>query len=403
MQPSGRSVRVRGVQGHGRDVNEALPGARTAIAVVGVETSVVGRGSWLTDTADWSTTTTVRAEVALLDSADHVVRAREWVRLHLGTSDIGARLVAVGGPLAPGERRPVRVILQEPVLARTGDRFVIRLASPARTIGGGIVVDPLPRSRRPKPWAWEPESAERLRRALREAGATGSSRMELAVRSGLMVDDELESALVGTAAVDVGGRLYSPEVMREAGERIMMYVNTFHSSTPLEAGAPVADCVAIAGVRQELFDRALASLVESGRVERIEGLVRLPGWSPTLTQDDREFRSSLLRAIVKAGAEPPDVGSLTDLHHRDPVPLLRMLQREGLVVAVEADRYFGKESLDRLVEALRAGMEPGREYGPSELREIVGLSRKYLIPFLEFCDRKRITERRTTGRVLAGL
>ena len=76
--------------------------------------------------------------------------------------------------------------------------------------------------------------------------------------------------------------------------------------------------------------------------------------------------------------------------------------QRGLVVAVEPDRFYAREVVTGLVELLRKGMSRGREYGPSELREIVGLSRKYLIPFLEYCDRERITERRTTGRVLAG-
>jgi len=403
VHPSGRSVRVRGVQGHGRELAEALPGARTAIALAGVDTADIGRGAWLTDAPGWSPTHTLRAEAALLDSASHVVRPREWVRFHLGTADVGARLVAAGGPLAPGERRPVRVVLQEPVLARAGDRFVIRLASPARTIGGGVVVDPLPHARRVKPWAWESDTVKRLARALEESGAAGASRTELAVRSGLMVDEDLDSAIQGASAAEVSGRFYAPEVLREAGDRIVLLVNALHESSPLIAGAPIADCATASAVRPEVFDRVLAGLTASGRVERSDGLVRRPGWVPVLTPADRELRSTLLAEIQEAGAEPPDVASLTDLHHRDVVPFLRMLEREGLVVAVESDRYFSREAVDRLVGALRDGMEPGREYGPSELREIVGLSRKYLIPFLEFCDRRRITERRTTGRVLAGL
>jgi selenocysteine-specific elongation factor len=67
---------------------------------------------------------------------------------------------------------------------------------------------------------------------------------------------------------------------------------------------------------------------------------------------------------------------------------------------VESDRYYAKDALESLVGRLREGMRPGREYAPSELRDIIGLSRKYLIPFLEYCDRSGITERRTAGRVI---
>ena len=79
-----------------------------------------------------------------------------------------------------------------------------------------------------------------------------------------------------------------------------------------------------------------------------------------------------------------------------------MLEREGAVVPVESDRYYDASALTALVDRLRNGMVAGREYTPSELRDVIGLSRKYLIPFLEYCDRRGITERRSTGRVLHG-
>ena len=79
--------------------------------------------------------------------------------------------------------------------------------------------------------------------------------------------------------------------------------------------------------------------------------------------------------------------------------MLRLLERDGLIVGVEPGRFYATESVENLVNRLRDGMTEGREYSPAELRDVLGLSRKYLIPFLEFCDRRRITERRATGRV----
>jgi selenocysteine-specific elongation factor len=78
--------------------------------------------------------------------------------------------------------------------------------------------------------------------------------------------------------------------------------------------------------------------------------------------------------------------------------LLRLLEREGRVVAVEPERYYAVASVDALVERLRANMTPGREYSPAELRDLLGFSRKFLIPFLEYCDRRGLTIRGATGR-----
>ena len=100
--------------------------------------------------------------------------------------------------------------------------------------------------------------------------------------------------------------------------------------------------------------------------------------------------------------QPPSAAELESAHGADVVPLLRLLEREQRLVAVEADRWFARPAVDHLIEQLRTGMSPGREHTPAELRDILGLSRKFLIPFLEYCDRHHITERRSSGRVLLG-
>jgi selenocysteine-specific elongation factor len=94
------------------------------------------------------------------------------------------------------------------------------------------------------------------------------------------------------------------------------------------------------------------------------------------------------------------VGELTALHGPSVGALMRILERESVLISVESDRYYAAAALEGLVGRLREGMAPSREYSPSELRDIIGLSRKFLIPFLEYCDRHGITERRSAGRVL---
>ena len=398
VQPGSKAVRVRGVQVHGGDVASATSGTRTALAIAGVELSDVVRGAWLTGDADWATTTLLRADVSLLADANHALRPREWVRLHLGTADVGARVVASGGAMQPGDRRPARLVLQEPVLARAGDRFVLRLASPPQTIGGGVVVDPLPPRRRPVPWEREPPY-ESLGRLLREAAGEGIPRSALVARSGLLaheMDPLLERPEMG---VLVSGRWYHRPALVEASKAVLRLVAAQHEREPLGDGLPVASLAAQVRGTTELVDYAVSDLVASGRLERRGAYLAKAGWKPVVSSADETFRQQLLADLRTAGAEPPDVEALADRHDRDPVPMLRLLERDGLIVGVEPGRFYATESVENLVNRLRDGMTEGREYSPAELRDVLGLSRKYLIPFLEFCDRRRITERRATGRV----
>jgi len=176
-------------------------------------------------------------------------------------------------------------------------------------------------------------------------------------------------------------------------------VHEEHRRNPLGDGLQIAGITAVVRVSQDLAERAVTGLTTVGRVERRGAVLTAPAWRPVLKSEDADYRDRLLADIRSSGAEPPDVADLADRHQRDPIPILRLLERDHLIVAVEPDRFYASEAVDRLVTKLRDGMTENREYNPSELRDVLGLSRKYLIPFLEYCDRKRVTERRATGRV----
>jgi selenocysteine-specific elongation factor len=399
VQPGGRTVRVRGVQAYGADVARAGPATRAAVAVTGVDLNETARGSWLCGDPHWPVTSLMRAEVSLLDDTAHPVRPREWIRLHLGTADVGARVVAGGGALQPGDARAARIVLQGPVLARAGDRFVLRRASPPATIGGGVVVDPLPPRRRSPLWERLDSSEATLGRILREAGGSGVERSVLPARSGLPTAVLRELLGRPDVAAAVGSRIYHPAVVTAAREALERLVREGHRIDPLGEGQSMASLPSALPFAVELVEQAVADLAAAGRIERRGAVLTTPGWQPVVSADDLAFKEHLLAELRAAGAEPPDVAALGDLHHRDPVPILRIIEREGLIVGVEPGRFYAVEVVDRLVTSLRDGMTENREYSPSELREVLGLSRKYLIPFLEYCDRKRITERRATGRV----
>jgi selenocysteine-specific elongation factor len=104
--------------------------------------------------------------------------------------------------------------------------------------------------------------------------------------------------------------------------------------------------------------------------------------------------------ICAAEREPPSVSELVSRYGSSVPALLRLLERQGRIVQVEADRYYDRSVLETMIARLKGSLVPGNSYVPAQLRDILGFSRKYLIPFLEFCDRSGLTERRGDGRVL---
>jgi selenocysteine-specific elongation factor len=181
-------------------------------------------------------------------------------------------------------------------------------------------------------------------------------------------------------------------------------VQSFHEEHALEPGIPAQTLRSqvTASASDALFELALERLSHSGVVESSGNVLRAAGWSPRLTPPQAALRATLVRVLEGARSEPPSVSELVTRFGAAVPSLLRILEREGVVVLVESERYYAREVMNELVAALRRAMGDGREYSPAELRDVLGISRKYLIPFLEFCDRRGITARRSSGRVLQG-
>jgi selenocysteine-specific elongation factor len=402
--PGDRSVRVRGLQAHGTVIDAARPGMRLAVALAGVDHDALARGAVLVSDGGWRETRVLRADVTLLAGTVAALSPRATVRFHLGTSEVGARIVTAGGPLGAGESKAARVVLDAPIVARAGDRFVLRGGSPVATLGGGWVVDPSPTHRRARPWVAPHDSLEgRLMLALGEAGGEGLDLADLPVRLGAS-PGEIASHVAGSTSriLRVGNRIFDAGYRDGLVSTLVQLVNDHHERSPLDVGAALQTARAHLSGRPELVDDAVRLAVRDGLVEIDGGTVRRTGWVPRLSNEETELKSRLVEALRSAGPEPPSLGELTSVHGPSVPALVRMLEREGSVVPVESDRYYEAGALTLLVGQLRNGMVPGREYSPSELRDVIGLSRKFLIPFLEYCDRRGITERRSAGRVLHG-
>jgi len=398
--PSGDAVRVRGLQAHGHAVDRIHAGERAAIALAGVELSRVGRGAVLVGGDAWRPSTVLRADVALLDDVARPVGPRSQLRLHLGTSEVGARLVATGGALAPGDARPARIVVDEPVVARTGDRFVLRGGSPMGTIGGGIVTDPLA-PLRARAWTRQAEStAEALDHFLREAANVGVALEELPVRLGVSAS-ELAALLDGASAWRVEGRLYAAATRTLVAEQIRSTLTDYHAAHPLDAGAPRQWLRTRVRAAEAVADAVVDELVAAGEVVLEQGDVRLATFSPRLTERQRTLAAELVSRLTAAGSEPPTLEELAAAMGANPAEVTsvsRLLARQGDLVAVETNRYFLRSTVMGLVTRVSHGMASGADYGPAELREFLGLTRKFLIPFLEYCDREGYTVRDGLGR-----
>jgi selenocysteine-specific elongation factor len=398
MLPLDRTVRVRSVETHGANVARATAGGRVALALSGVDRDEVSRDAVLVGVDDgWATSGVLRADVALLPDAP-TLGPRRWVRFHLGTAEVGARIVAKGG-VAPGSLRAARLILDLPVTARAGDRFVLRAGSPVTTIGGGTITDPQPPSRRAKPWP-SPGAAEqdRIDWMLKEAGASGLAIASLPVRLGVRPATVERMVKDLPKVIRLGDRLVRTSVLDGLRERLLAAVDAAHASSPLAPGLDRQTARSALTSNTALADEVIRRAERAGLVVVEGAAIRRPGFSAGSGAGATDARARLLETLRAAGPEPPSVAELITQFGAEVPALLKLLEKDRLAYPVALDRWFSHDGLVTLLGRLRAHVKPGRSYSPSELRDPLGITRKWLIPFLEWCDRRRISLRSGDGR-----
>jgi selenocysteine-specific elongation factor len=393
LLPNGAEGRVRSVEMFGRAAEQSEPGARTAVGLAGIPRDAVRRGQMLVRAGDpWQPTSALDVELALDASVPKALPPRSRVRVHLGTAEVLAR-VHPRAPIEPGGRGLARLAFESPVAARGGDRLVIRSYSPVTTIGGGVVLDPLPPARRAK-WPvglLAAEPGERLH-ALLSRRPGGVADAALPVLLGLPPKAAVAAARELAGARESGGLWVLDEVVQALGTKALEQVRRFHRAQPSERGLPLETLRHALRAPEPLVEAALGDLTRAGRIRQRDGIVALAGFAPKVEGGDAEV-DRIVGILEQAALSPPSLAELeAATGRRDLGSLLRLAAASGRVEAVERDRYYTRAALDRFAQTLT---ELGRDADivPSAVRERLGISRKYLIPLLEWADGKGLTVR----------
>jgi len=393
LLPAGREGRVRSIESYGRPLDQSEPGARTAVGIAGIQRHDVHRGWWLVGAdAPWLPVQALDAEIAVQPDAPRALVTRSRIRLHLGTAEVMAR-VHPRAPIGPGERGIARLALESPVVARAEDRFVLRSYSPVTTIGGGRVLDPQPPRRRSVwPAGLGSRSPSERFRAVLDRRPAGVAAAELPILLGIPPAAAAAVALAEREARRVGELWVWDATLREIGSRALAILKAYHRGHPSDGGIPLETLRRGVRAPAALAERALADLSEAGKVRLAGGVATLSGFVPRVQGGAAEI-DRVVRILEEAELSPPDLAELERQTGRsDIAAILRFAAQSGRVEAVERERYYARPALDRFTAVLA---ELGRErlIAPAALRDRLGISRKFMIPLLEWADAKGITER----------
>ncbi len=416
--PGRHSARVRSLQVHSTARESVGPRRRCAVSLVGLDPVHVPRGAVVVAGSGWREARRLGVRLSVLRHSPRRIESGQRVRVYLGTREVLARVRSRAGgrgveSLDPGAEGWAILELEEGLVARARDRFVVRFYSPITTIGGGRVAELDP----PVRWldrtgAWERILSEaedaRLEATVGLSAGQGAAVEDLPLTTGL--SPEKLRALEGSARLPIvraGGRWFSGEVTEAARQALLEVVDEFHAARPRAPGVSkeAVRSKLSAAFAPELVEHALEGVLSAGLIVATGPELRLRAHDARLTEAEARVRARLLAEIDGGGLEPPMVGELSsllgvsdELLH----DLLRLLTRAGEVENVSPEIYLSARSATRLRDAAARVFEDRLVAAPTDFKRQLGVTRKYLIPLLEHLDRKHVTRRTEEGRVWRG-
>lgn len=383
--PGAADWRIRAMQSHGVAVERAAAGARIALVLADATPADITRGATLVTDACWSATT--RLIVRLAAAGPRLPRVI--------SVQLGGRRATAHWSATSVDACVLRLALDRPLVARGGDRLVIRAGATLGGVIGAAVLDPFPE----RGAAVARDSALAQLAALAgAAGARGLPRATLPVRIGVS-PRQLDALATAVPLRPVGDLLVHADVLTRLARAV---VETVERDA---AAHPFADGLGLDAVRTSfrapaaIIGAAMALAVEHGHVVSRDG--RLCPLSEGRSADADVVLERVLRRVAAAGLAGVSAEEAAGVFGADAAGVLRYAERRGNLIRLHGVRYCEASVLTGAIERLRLAMRSGREFTPSELRGVLGVSRKYLIPLLEYCDAAGVTVRRSGGRVLA--
>ncbi len=414
IYPSGLKSKVRGLQVHGMEVREVLPGQRTAVNLQGMERALIERGDVVATPGTLAATHMVDVQMELLASSPRPLKHRAKIRFHTGTAEhIATAVLLDRAELAPGDQAFAQIRLDHPIAALRGDRFVVRSYSPVRTIGGGTILDPLPRKHKGHQ---KREAAAALRELfeggesdavlwhIRRAEWAGLSADELQIRANL-TPKVLEACLqdfVKRKAITLfdkeNHRFIEQAALRDLKKSVLDILTDYHKRFPLKTGMPKEELLAqlTKPVDVKMYNFTLRELTDSGLIVQDMEWVSVASHRTDLSDEEQAVRQRIEKTFKDSGLQPPFLKEAVSGISGSPRLLQDVLQwmvSRGILIKVKEEIYFHADALAGLQLRLIAFLKEHGEISTSDFKEMTQVSRKYTIPLLEYFDSQKITIR----------
>jgi len=409
--PRDMTARIRNIESYKEKLEQVAPGRRVALNLVGMEREELARGDIIFKTKEHARSSPIiDVRLRLMPGLAHPVKSGTDYKIFLGTREATAQIIILGQEMLKEGQAFAQLRFKEPLAARVGDRFIMRRVSPGETVGGGTVLDPLagrhrfrdvPRvtallERREKRDITELAQVELSGRRYIEEGdflaASNYSQKEIAAA--------LETLRGQGKLLKIAGWVVNPDFWKKTTEQAVSLVTAEHSARPTAPGLAQAEVESKLDLPKGLFTQLITQLTDSGQLVRRESILSLPAHRPSLSAEQEGQMAQILRAVRRDPDNPPLRKELLAVMPDADTVIKYMCQQGTLIELTEGILFENRRYQDikqRVIDFLRTS----GSINIQQMRDLVGFSRKYIIPLFNQLETEGVLRRIGEERVLA--
>jgi len=408
--PSFKNVKVRSIQTHGHSVNSAFSGERAAINLSNIDSNNIKRGFHLSKQNTYSETKLIIAEIKLIESNLFEFKNNQRLRVHLGTREVMSRIAIIN---KSSEGLIALFKLESPLVAAIGDKFIIRLYSPVRTIAGGVIIE----TRDDNNWKQIKNISSRVLK-LNHKDRLFRLINNLSNLEPLEVNDierKLNISLNDFKVILENDNRYKiinfksfkwilPKIkIDEIKKHIMTYLKIFHDINSLLEGCNKATLSQKVKINEDLLTYFLNELLNSGKIKNKSELWSLSDFNLNLNKELQKLSQDILLYINNNNFI--DKNNMTeirkDLSDKEFYGIINYLESNNKIIKINSNLFYSSQALDVIKDKIIIHFKNSNMLTVPEFKQISQTTRKVAVPLLEYFDKINFTYRFENSRKLS--
>ncbi|MEH7223409.1 selenocysteine-specific translation elongation factor [Bacillus sp. JJ1566] len=408
LLPSEKKVKIRQIQVHNEETEQAQAGQRVALNITGVTKEEIKRGDVIVDSENFQVTSTIDIALQLASTLATPLKQRSPVKLHVGTTEAYGKIIFFDRNEVKESAEEIlcQIRLEEEIVVRRGDRFILRRPTPVETLGGGWIIQP-----QAQKYRFGEETITMLKKQLESSPSEilddmllknqQLSKLQLIQLSSLQeeqVDEIISVGLISGKYIEISEGVYSlKRMIAKLNEVILNKLREYHDEFPLRIGMSKAELLQVLGQNKKLIEYCINELLQINELKKEEQYLSLSSFNPSLSKGPMEI---VVSSLMNDGIQPKkwvDYLKQGNLSNQAANELKTYLLKTNQAFLLNEETLIYKNEFDKAVVELKAGT--GDIFSLTEAKEILSLSRKYLILFLELLDDQHYTRREEGNRV----